>query len=146
MALTDEQLEELRRKYGRVGAVKHNDHEVVFRKPTREDVREYRRMLGSPSEKHEAIESLAQRTIVAFDEILDPNQARTHYTNIFLESSPFFTSRPEVMGTLSVLGELVETEEAMDLGKGVRLRLAPPKPTPVASPNGSATAPGPPTS
>lgn len=140
MALSDEQLDALRLKYGKVAAVRHNDHEIVFRKPTRDDVREYRRMTASAAEKHEAVERLAQSTIVAFDQIQDANAARSHYTGIFLEASPFFASRPEVMSVLAIMGELVQEEDAIDLGKGVRLRPEPQRSTPGASPNGSVTA------
>ena len=139
--LTDAQLDDLRLKYGKIGVIDAEGHQIVFRKPTRDNAREYRRQRESETEKHLAMESLAQLTIVAFDGELDVNKARTIYTSSFLDEFPFFINRPSVMGTLSVLGGMVESEDAVDMGKGVRVLSARQKPTPAVSPNGSPIAP-----
>ena len=139
--LTEENLETLTLRHGKIGRVEFAGHEIVFRRPTRDDCREYRRMQASPAEKHDAIERLAQVTLVAFDGDLDVNRARTFYTATFLEEYPLFSSNPRVMNLLSVLSGVVEEEDAADLGKGASVRSAHPKPTQTASPNGSPIAP-----
>ena len=139
--LSEETLEELRKRSGKIGVIAYAGHEVVFRRPTRDECREYRRMQSSPQEKSDAIERLAQVTLVAFDGDLDVNRARTAYTGVFLEEYPLFASNPKVMGVLSVLSGVVEEEDAADLGKGACVRSGRPKSTQGASPNGSPTAP-----
>jgi hypothetical protein len=146
VSLSDAQLDELKLKHGKIAVIDYEGHQVVFRKPTRDNVREYRRQRESDSEKHLAMESLAQFTLVAFDGETDVNKARTLYTSVFLEEFPFFVNVPRVMGALSILGGMVESEEAAALGKGARVLTVRPKPTQPASPNGSGTAPEPPTS
>lgn len=144
--LTEEQIEALRQKFGKVGVVDYNGHQIVFRKPTRDDCRDYRRMRESPSEKGDAIESLCQKSLCAFDGEQDVNRARTHYTTVFLEEYPLFANVPKVMAIMSALTGMVEEEDAIDLGKGASFRSARLRSTPAVSPNGSATAPGQPTS
>ncbi len=141
--LDEAALDGLKLKYQKVGVYSYNGHQLVFRKPTRDDAREYRRERESQGEKHEATEHLAQRVLVALDGELDVIKARTAYTSIFLEEFPFFASIPEVQALLGWLGGLVEDEEAEHLGKGVQALNVRRKPTPEASPNGSGTAPGP---
>ena len=139
--LAEDQLESLRSRYGKIGVVAYAGHEIVFRRPTRDDCRNYRRMQASAAEKHDAIETLAQITLVAFDDDIDVNRARTTYTTTFLEEYPLFSSVPRVMSVLSVLSGVVEEEDVADLGKGGIYRSGRPRPTPTDSPNGSPTAP-----
>jgi hypothetical protein len=141
--LSEDQLEALRSQFTKIGVVDYNGHQIVFRRPTRDHCREYRRMRESPAEKHEATERLAQVALVAFDGETDVNRARTTYTNVFLDEYPLFASVPKVMAVLSVLTGMVEEEDAADLGKGASVRSVRPRSTPAASPNGSGTAPEP---
>ena len=134
-------LESLKLKFGKIGVVDYNGHQIVFRRPTRDTCREYRRKRESAGEKHEAIEGMAQEALIAFDGEQDANKARSYYTGTFLEEYPLFASSPKVMAVLSALSGLVEEEDAEDMGKGVQVRSARPRPTPAASPNGSDTAP-----
>jgi len=133
----DAKVEEARVKYGKAGGVRFNGHSIVFKKPTRDHVREYRRKLDTPSEKADAMDQIAQVTIVAFDDKDDPNVARTHFTTVFLEEYPMATSNYKFNACLSSLAGLSELEDDADLGKGVIVRNAPRKPLPTASPNGS---------
>lgn len=132
--LDDAQIEQLRvtGKYGKIGVVEYSGHQIVFRRPTRDQCREYRRQLGSPAEKHEAMEHLAQSMLVAFDGQTDANAARTTYTSMFLEAFPLFVNHPKVLNVISALAGLVEEEDAADLGKGASVRTGPPKSTPAA--------------
>lgn len=130
-------LEALRVKYGKIGAVEYNGHLLVFRKPSREHVREYRRKKDTDAEKMDAMDQLAQVTIVAFDGEEDVIRARTTFTNVFLEDYPLAISNPKFVSCLSALAGLVENEDAKDLGKGVTVKGPPPSTTPTASPNGS---------
>jgi len=128
--LNEENLDALRLKHGKIGIVDYDGHQVVFRRPTREDCREYRRMRESESERHEAMERLAQVTLCAFDGEQDVNKARTVYTSSFLPEYPLFVNVPRVLGVLSALAGLVEEEDAKDLGKGAEIRSARQPPTP----------------
>jgi hypothetical protein len=137
-AAAEEMLEGLRLKYGKIGIVDFNDHRLVFRKPSREHVREYRRKKDSDAEKMDAMDQLAQATIVAFDGQTDPNKARETFTMRFLEDYPLAISNPKFVAVLSALAGLIEEEDAKDLGKGASVRGARPSTSPTASPNGSA--------
>lgn len=130
--LNEEQLEALTKKYGKIGVRDYDGHQIVFRRPTRDMCREYRRMRESDAEKHEAMESLAQKMLVAFDGEEDINKARTVYTCVFLEESPLFVNNPQTMAVLSSLTGIVEEEDARDLGKGASVRSARRVSTPTA--------------
>lgn len=123
--LSEGRLEELRQKYGKIGLVEFNQHVIVFRKPTRLDAREYRRKKDSEAEKMDAMDQLAQATIIAFDSQDDPNAARTTFTERFLEDYPLAVSNVRFMNVLSALSGIVEEEETKDLGKGASVRDAP---------------------
>lgn len=133
----EDRLEALQAKYGKIGVIEFNGHVLVFRKPSREHVREYRRKKDSEAEKMDAMDQLAQATIVALDGEEDVNRARTTFTTVFLEDYPLAISNPKFVTCLSALAGLLEEEDAKDLGKGVSVRSAPRGITPKASPNGS---------
>lgn len=136
MALTEARLDELRSKHGKIGVVDFNGHVLVFRRPSRENIRDYRRKQDSASEKMDALDQLAQITILAFDDTDDPNGARRLFTDVFLEEFPGATSHKRFVLCLSALGGMVEDEDAADLGKGVSVRDSRPARTPTASPIG----------
>lgn len=138
--LTSEQLEAIGVQHGKCAEVRYNGHQIVFRRPTRDHCREYRRMRDSPTEKHDAIEKLAQMCLVAFDGETDANKARTFYTGVFLEEFPMFASFPPVMAALGYLTGMVEEEDAADLGKAVRVWSARRPSTQTESRTGSVTA------
>jgi hypothetical protein len=127
---TDEQLEALRTRYnGKIGSVEYNGHELVFCRPTRDQAREYRRKMESAVEKMDALDQLAQVTIIAFDAEEDRIAARTTFTTLFLERYPLATSNPKLTICLSALAGLVEEEHEQDLGKGVRIKGPPREPS-----------------
>lgn len=139
--LTEEQLETLRAANKKIAIVDWNGHQLVFRRPTRDECHAYRVAQESPDAKADAIEQLCQRTIVAFDTDTNANAARTTFTTVFLVESPMFASTSRAKVALGALMGLVEEEDLADMGKGVSVRPAPPTRTPEVSPNGSATAP-----
>jgi hypothetical protein len=139
--LDDQGLDALRVKYGKIAIVDWDGHQLVFKRPTREHMRDYRRKRESPSEKHDALEQLEQFIIVAFDGETDPNKARMAFTGKFLEEYPGASSSGKISSAVSVLSGIVEEEEADDLGKGVRFKPPLRKRTPTDSPNGSSTSP-----
>ena len=143
--LDEAQIEALRATYGKVGVRDYNGHQLVFRKPTRDDCREYRRMMNSPNEKGDAIESLAQKMIVALDGETSVIAARTRYTGVFLEEYPLFSNNQQTIALISALSGVVEEEDAEDLGKGASFRSGRQKSSRADSLNGSGTAPEPPT-
>lgn len=129
--MDEAKLEELRVRHGgKVGAVEFSGHTLIFRKPSRDLVREYRRKKDSDAEKMDALDQLAQATIVAFDAEEDPTRARVTFTSVFLEEYPLATSNPKFIGCLSALAGLIEEEDAKDLGKGVTVKGPPRQTTP----------------
>jgi hypothetical protein len=140
-SLTDVEIEALTARYGKVGVRLWDGHQLVFRKATRAEVRDYRRKQDSPHDKADAMDQLAQATIVAFDGQTDPNAARTMFTGVFLEQYPAFCYNTATVNVLSYLTGIVEEEGAGEMGKGASVRSAAQKPTPTASPNGHAPSP-----
>ena len=138
--LSEPELEALKTKHGKIGVIDWDGHQLVFRRPTREHVRDYRRKQDSAAEKADSMDQLAQQTLVAFDGEEDVNKARAHFTSIFLEEYPAFTSNSRVVNVLSALTGIIADEEATELGKGASVRRSHPKSTPTVSPNGSAPA------
>ena len=134
--LTDVELEALTARYGKIGTRDWDGHQLVFRKATRAEVREYRRKQDSAVEKPDAMDQLAQATIVAFDGNADPNAARTLFTGTFLEQYPAFCSNTVTINILSYLTGIVEEEASTEMGKGGSVRSSTQKSTPQASPNG----------
>lgn len=128
----DARLEPFRAKYGKVGGVEFSGHVLVFKRPTREHIRDYRRKKESDVEKVDAMDQLAQITIVAFDGEDDPNRARMTFTGVFLVEYPMAISNPRFVACLSTLAGLVDEEEAKELGKGVRIKGPPPPTSPRA--------------
>lgn len=132
MALSDEQLVGLETKYGKIGVIEFSGHTLVFKKPDRVMVRDYRRKLTSPDEKMDAADQLAQACIVAFDGELDPNKARMVFTMSFLNDYPMFTNTAKYIQVFNVLLGLVETQDVTDMGKGCSIRGIPPQTSPQA--------------
>jgi hypothetical protein len=139
--LTEEQLQTLEQKYQKISVVRFNGHEIVFRKPTRVDCANYRRMMSSPAEKPNAAESLAQVCIAAFDGETDVNRARITYTTVFLEDYPLFANTSNALAAISWLSGMAEDEDAIDLGKGVTCRSARLASMRAALPSGSGMSP-----
>ena len=129
--LNEEQLEAIRAKYGRIGVIDFGGHQIVFRRPTREHVRDYRRKTDSPAEKPDALDQLAQQTLAAFDGEQDPIRSRQSFLS-FLDEYPLFTGSGKVLSVFNILTGLVEEEEAGSLGKGASVRSARPLTTPTA--------------
>jgi hypothetical protein len=136
--LNDGELEQLRVKYAKIGVVEFSGHQIVFKKPTRDHIRDYRRKKDSDTEKMDAMDQLAQVTIVAYDRELDPNAARERFTMQFLEAYPMAISNPKFVAVLQGLAGILEEEDVRDLGKGASVRSAPPATSPKVSPNGLA--------
>ena len=138
--LNDEQLQALEVAHKKIAIVDWNGHQLVFRRPTRDECHAYRVAQESPHEKADANERLCQFTIVAFDTDANVTGARTAFL-AFLVEAPMFGNTARVKLALAALMGLVEEEDLADMGKGVSVRPAPPTRTPEASPNGSATVP-----
>lgn len=76
--LTQQQLDELEATHGRIAHVrsKQGEWEVVFRKPTRAEYKQYRARHHNPMQVADAQEILARQTVVypskeAFDALLE---------------------------------------------------------------------------
>jgi hypothetical protein len=120
----EKRLEALRLKYGRVGHVDFAGHFLVFRRPARAEVREYRRKEDVPSEKVDRVDSLANQLLVAFDANEDPVGARGLFLT-FLDEYPGFCDSPKIQTVLAVLMGMQEEEHATILGKGCSVRSGP---------------------
>ena len=136
--LTEPQLAELESKHGKIAIVSYSGHDIVFRRPSRDIAKDYRRKRESADLRADSMEQFAQAVIVAFNDINDPTAARIMFTGTFLEKYPLAISHPKFITALSALSGLVENEDAADLGKGVIVRPASPRTTQEGSPSGSA--------
>lgn len=138
--LNETDLEALKVKHGKIGEVWWSGHQLVFRRPDRMQVRDYRRKQDTAAEKPDSIDQLAQVMLVAFDGEQDGTRARTLFLT-FLDEYPAVTSSPKLLGCISCLAGLAEEEDEANLGKGVTIRAASRLPSPMASTNGSAVSP-----
>ena len=138
MFLTEEQLEGLRVKHRKIARVIWEGHEVVFRRPTRDEWHSYLRAQGSPMEKHTAQEHHSQITLVAYDGDMSMPGARVAYQQGLLEECPGFANAPELGAALSVLAGTAQEEEIKHLGEVVRVLSSRQGSTQTASPSGSA--------
>ncbi len=129
-------IKALEKTHKKVGVIDWDGHQLVFRRPSRVDTREYNRKQDSPAEKPDALDQLAQVTLVAFDGETDPIRARTLF-NVFLDDYPMFCNAPRVANLMGALGGAMEAEEAKALGKGVAIWPGTHPPTQTVSPNGS---------
>lgn len=137
--LNEDQIEALRKQYREVGVIDFYGHQIVFRKPSRDDCRNYRRMQDSAAEKPDCLDSLGQLIVVAVDGEQQPVRCREQF-NLFLEDFPLFMNSPKALAVVNILTGMVEVEDAEDLGKGVSVRRGPPKSSQKDSQTGSATA------
>ncbi len=137
MFLTEEQLEGLRVKHRKIARVVWEGHEVVFRRPTRDEWHSYLRAQGSPMEKHTAQEHHSQITIVAYDGDMSMPGTRVAYQQGLLEECPGFANAPELGAALSVLAGTAQEEEIRHLGEVVSVRSGRQATTRTASANGS---------
>lgn len=128
--LDEARLDELQRQHGKIGVVEWSGHVLVFRRPTRFEAREYKRMLDTAAEKPDAIDRLAQCTLVAFDDETDPARARETFTGSFLEQYPLAPVSDRFKAVFGALSGMVEDEDARDLGKGARIKGLPPPSSP----------------
>jgi hypothetical protein len=128
--LNEDALTALQAKYKKIAVVDWNEHQIVFRRPTRDECRSYRIALEAPATKADAAEQLCQFTIVAFDAETDPTRARVTFTTVLLEECPMFSATTKVKVAIGALMGLVEEEDLADLGKGVSVRPWPRRNTP----------------
>lgn len=135
--LTNDQIEALRvSSGGKVAVVDFSGHQLVFKRASREAAREYRRKRENPAESPDALDQLAQATLVAFDGETMGEKARLMFL-AFLNEYPNFGNTAKALSALASMVGLMEAEDEADMGKGVSVRSAPPKPTPKDSPTGS---------
>jgi hypothetical protein len=139
--LSEDALAALERTHKKIAIVDWQEHQLVFRRPTRDECHAYRVKQEQPETKADALEQHLQQTIVSFDGEGTPLAARTGFL-AFLDENPMFASSARGKAVFASLSGLVELEDAADLGKGLSVRPAPRKPMHADSPSGSATAPG----
>lgn len=128
----------LERQYGRIGVIHWEGHQVVVRRPSREDVYEFRRRQASAVEAPGAIDYAAASTIVAFDGNLDAMRSRIAFDQ-FLSEYPRFTESAKFSVIFQTLWGRVEEEDMIDMGKGAFVRPSRRARTPEVSPSGSGT-------
>lgn len=94
--LSEEQVEEYTKQFGRVKYVTFNGVDLVFRKPKRVECQQYASRLGNPQEKLNSDEQLAQQLVVHCNGMAGALEARKALTEL-LEEYPFMI-RSEVVG------------------------------------------------
>jgi hypothetical protein len=119
--LGEAELEALKTKHGKIGEILWSGHQLVFKRPTRDSIRNYRRKQDSPAERPDAIDQLSQEMLIAFDGEQDGQRARESYLG-FLTEYPAVTSAPKFLACISCLAGLAEEEDEANLGKGVSIR------------------------
>jgi len=124
MSETERRLAALEAQHKKIAEVEWNGHRLVFRRPTREECRQYRVALEDPVSKADANEHILQQTIVAFDDETNATAARMRYNPGFLDEHPMFASTAKVKLALGAMMGLVEEADLVDLGKGVTVRPA----------------------
>jgi hypothetical protein len=110
-------------KYGRCGHVEHDGHFLVFRRPNRDEARDYRKKEDDPAQKYDRVDQLANLTIVAFDAlpITDVIKIREAWLS-FLGDYPMFTDGPRFQSVFGVLVGAADEEQIKILGKGCSIR------------------------
>ncbi len=126
------QLETIRARCGKIADMEYNSHQLVFRRPSRDEISMHRRRQEDPAEKVGSLDLFSQIILAAFDGEEDPVKARALY-GAFLDEHPAFTSnRDKFLPAIAILCGMVEDEAAASLGKGVSVRSAPPPSTQTA--------------
>lgn len=105
--LSDAELDALRATHGKIQAVRYNGNTLVFRKPTRAQVKAHAMALDNPQERPFADEQLARQTVVY--------PTREKFASL-LEEFPYLTRNEKVGKALGVLCGILEEEEEKDLG------------------------------
>jgi hypothetical protein len=132
MHLSDQEIEAIRSRVGKVAIVEYNGHQIVFRRPTRDEMHGHRARQDDPREKPGSLDLLAQVLLAAFDGETDTAKARPAFSG-FLDEHPAFTSNQDkFLPAVAILCGMVEDEVAKALGKGVSVRSSPPPSTPTA--------------
>jgi hypothetical protein len=130
--LDEQQIEALRTQHGgKVAVIDWGSHQLVFKRPSRDSIRDYRRKIDSPAEKPDATDQLAQVTIVAIDGETDGDMVRARFLK-FLDEYPLFTSGGRCMVAMNILTGMASEEEFESLGKGVSVKSSAPRSTPPA--------------
>lgn len=135
--LTEEQIESIRSRVGAVGVVEYDGHQLVFARPSRDQVRDFRRKEDTAAEKFDAADQLSQQILCAYDGETDPVKSRVAF-GVFLTERPMFTSSAKFRIVFNLLTGRVEQEDIADMGKGVRILLSRPPRTQPGSLTGSA--------
>ena len=109
--MTEEQIAELRAKYGRVKVIHMHGHTVVFRPPARHEIHEHmtRKESADPAIRALADENTLQFMVVSVDgKDLAPSKEAWQQ---FLTERPYFCSSVPVVKAFSELAGLVEDAE-----------------------------------
>jgi hypothetical protein len=122
---------------GTIHVIDFRGHQIVFRRPTRDHVRDFRRKEGTPAEA-DRVDQLTQFMLVACDGETG-EKGRAMYLG-FLEECPLFTDSAKCRAAVNTLAGITESADAEALGKFVRVLDGRRPSTQKDSPNGSATA------
>lgn len=107
--LTEEQIEGMRRQYGRIKHLTYNGVELVFRKPKPVEVEQHAAKLDNPAEKPHADNQLAQLLVVWCNGKADA-AARDALLELRREY-PYAIRNEKIGGALAKLTGIVEDEE-----------------------------------
>lgn len=127
--ITPEQIEQATTKHGRVKLVQYNGHEMLFRKPSRPECKDYARKMNDDATKNDADEQLALMLVVNFDGADDQLGARRGLIQLF-DDYPLAANSKAIGGAISRLAGVVQDEDA----KKPESALAPSVSSPANSP------------
>jgi hypothetical protein len=129
--LTEQQIADLAKQFGRVKAVSYNGVDLVFRRPKRHEATMYltAREAGG-AEKAAADEQLAQWLIVQVGEATG-DEARKAF-NALLDDYPLLPMEASIAGALGRLAGVVQDEALKSNGSSSRSNGAPPTHSPTA--------------
>ncbi len=108
--ITEEQLDELRKKHDRIKHVRYNGTELVFKPPTSLQCTRYLAQRNNPAEKDGADASLAQLLVIQADGDTDPARARDAF-NRLLDRFPLMMGCADITGPLAQLTGVVQDDD-----------------------------------
>lgn len=129
MALSEEQLNAHRAKHGRIKHVEYNGVDLVFRKPSRAEVKIHQRARENPQEKTDADEHLAQALVIQCGKAVGGDLAREAFLQL-LDEYPYACESQAIGHAIAKLSGLMLDEEAKTSAKPSMPNGASPTATP----------------
>jgi hypothetical protein len=108
--IPEEQLAALAAKYPRMKVVRYNGHDLVFRSPTKLDMRPWQIAMQDPSQKPFADDALAQKIVACVDGVDGPAEAVRSAYNALTDLYPLLVNSTGVQDAIAKLTGIVEED------------------------------------